>query len=163
MKHLYFILIILFIKNSPFTYSCASNGGGGTVNPTTTISPDIDDTTITVTATSSSTTTVAPSNCASCTTGQITWTPSTSTTTGDATFSNYELDGEGCYTITAICDASDNAASVSFMQFNIDQGGPLLNGQNVITAVLNCRDGQWVYIQEPEADRVVTEVNCIRT
>uniref|UniRef100_A0A0K0FPT6 C6 domain-containing protein n=1 Tax=Strongyloides venezuelensis TaxID=75913 RepID=A0A0K0FPT6_STRVS len=159
-----FICILFYFVTFNFTYSCFSNNGNGNVNSlTTTISPNVDGVTSTITVTTTSVSTTTIGNCASCTTNQITFTQSTSATTGDATFSNYVLDGEGCYTITVTCDASDSATAISFMQFNIDQGGPVLNGENVINAVLNCRNGQWVYIQPQIENRVITEVNCLRT
>uniref|UniRef100_A0A0N5BS86 C6 domain-containing protein n=1 Tax=Strongyloides papillosus TaxID=174720 RepID=A0A0N5BS86_STREA len=162
MRH--FLCILFCFLTFNFTNSCFSNNGNGNVSsPSTTISPNVDGVTSTVTVTSTPVPTTTIGNCASCTTDQITFTQSTSATTGDATFSNYELDGEGCFTVTAICDASDSATAISFMQFNIDEGGPVLNGQNVINAVLNCRNGQWVYVQPQVETRIITEVNCLRT
>ena len=110
-----FLCILFYFTISNFTNSCFTNNGSGIVNPTTTtISPNIDD--MTKTTTSISTTTIA--DCSSCTTNQITFTRSTSPTTEDATYSNYELDQNRCYTITAICDVSDSPTALSFMQVN---------------------------------------------
>lgn len=115
MKHL--LYIIFFFKTFNFINTCISTNSGNNVNPTTTTSsPNIDGPTSTVVISSTATSTTTPASCSSCTPNQITFTPSTSATTEDATYSNYELDGQGCYIITAICDASDNPTASSFMQ-----------------------------------------------
>uniref|UniRef100_A0AC35U1I2 C6 domain-containing protein n=1 Tax=Rhabditophanes sp. KR3021 TaxID=114890 RepID=A0AC35U1I2_9BILA len=134
------VLINLFILLD----GCASNGGN---DPTAT----------TVAFTTASTA------CSTCTSDQITFTPAAGPGTEDATFEGYQLNAAGCYEITAICDASDDPTDLSFMQFNQGQGGPTeSNNLNVVKAVLNCENGQWVYNPAGQVSRVVTEVNCLR-
>jgi hypothetical protein len=47
-------------------------------------------------------------------------------------------------------------------QFNINQGGPLNPIGTVVSATLNCVNGQWVFAPGMGLpSRVITEVNCI--
>uniref|UniRef100_A0A7E4V6V3 C6 domain-containing protein n=1 Tax=Panagrellus redivivus TaxID=6233 RepID=A0A7E4V6V3_PANRE len=131
----------------------------GPAEPTVTTTTVAVVTTTTTVAPTTTTTTVAPAACASCTIGQITFTPMAGPGTEDATYSGPNTEASGCLSLTAIC-AGTNTGPV-FMQFNTNQGGPSEPTGTDVTAVLNCVDGNWVYAPTGQESRIITEVNCV--
>ncbi|CAJ0952866.1 unnamed protein product, partial [Mesorhabditis belari] len=102
--------------------------------------------------------TPTPGNpCQQCTVGQVTFTPASPDRLGsiDATHTNPTIGGDGCLHMVAECIGDEGFTS--FMQFNINQGGPVENNpaKRVVEAPLDCRNGQWFYM-----NRQVNEVNC---
>ena len=104
---------------------------------------------------------VTSSPCTSCTPNQITFTPMSNANTMTPFYRGPTLDGNGCLQMTLVCPPKVNGKSV-FMQFNINGGGPLKVGEVEVTAVVNCIDNEWVYVQNG-VSRVIYEVNCLVT
>ncbi|KAI1715234.1 c6 domain-containing protein [Ditylenchus destructor] len=97
--------------------------------------------------------------CVNCNLNAITLTtgdPNAGTSTPTAVTST---DANGCLVLTVTCTAQ--AGGMTFMQFNVNQGGPLQPVGTVVNAALNCVNGAWVFQPAGGPDRVITEVNCV--
>ncbi|KAH7705429.1 Protein C30G12.4 [Aphelenchoides avenae] len=91
-----------------------------------------------------------------CTLGDITLTPGPVTPTGTGP----AIGADKCADLTVTCA---NPGGTVFMQFNVDQGGPLEATGETVTAMLDCVNGTWVYAPAGLESRVITEVNCLST
>ncbi|KAE9547906.1 hypothetical protein FO519_008885 [Halicephalobus sp. NKZ332] len=99
-------------------------------------------------------------SCTTCSVGQITFTPGDLTQgTETPTSSGPDTDANGCLTLTLICPATNQGPI--FMQFNTNEGGPSDPTGNEVDAVVNCVNGQWIYLPMSQTPRVITEVNCV--
>ncbi|KAF7637992.1 C6 domain-containing protein [Meloidogyne graminicola] len=95
--------------------------------------------------------------CAACSINQLMLTPGNGMTTTTPIPSGIVTDPNGCIHIMVTCMAI-NGGTV-FMQFNINQGGPSNPTNPMITATLNCIDGQWVF-QQGGISQIINEINC---
>ncbi|PAV63918.1 hypothetical protein WR25_03288 [Diploscapter pachys] len=128
----------------PFTLACIA----------TVSTPSPEDTTTTV---SSETTTTTTNDCADCTIDSVTFEQPDGTADRIATSGQVTTDAAtGCLTLTATCTA--DAGMIAFMEFNINQGGPVENAgmTQTVSAPLNCRGGVWYY----QDVRAITSVRC---
>uniref|UniRef100_A0A0N4ZPD2 C6 domain-containing protein n=1 Tax=Parastrongyloides trichosuri TaxID=131310 RepID=A0A0N4ZPD2_PARTI len=138
-----------------------------TTSITTTQTPTTSTTTTQI-PTTSTTTTQNPTSTTTaqqipCTNAPLVITPAIDDTTttparDTGTFVN------GVYKITVTCDVSANPNSLTFMQFNIDQGGPDENFLPTVIATLQCDEANnvWVYVSPTGVTRNVDEVNCLQ-
>ncbi|VDO57445.1 unnamed protein product [Haemonchus placei] len=147
-------ILILVWSTIPVALGCVATSPGAnptTLSPVRTTTPRTVRTTSSATTTARTTTTtvapVTPLACQTCTVDQVSFDAANGDPGSiDADFRAEANDPQtDCLRLTAICSAQPGF--VAFMEFNINQGGPLENQDFVQTveALLECVDGQWFY------------------
>ncbi|VDM76323.1 unnamed protein product [Strongylus vulgaris] len=145
------LLTLLILAYLQVCSGCAATSPGTSIPRTTTASPGAV-TTIPITTTVAITTTTTTTTAAPLSKQNIP--PGFKCTRVEA-----PDPATGCLRLTAICAAQ--AGFFGFMEFNINEGGPLENQDvvQVVEALLECRDGAWFYRDVP---RQVNSVQCIQ-
>uniref|UniRef100_A0A915DT87 C6 domain-containing protein n=1 Tax=Ditylenchus dipsaci TaxID=166011 RepID=A0A915DT87_9BILA len=140
----------VFADEGMLELHCHQNAAPPTTTPATTTTATTTSTTTTLATTTTTvlTTTVNPT-CINCAATSVTLTPGDATQGTSTPTSALSTDANGCFVLTVTCTAA--AGGMTFMQFNVNQGGPLQPIGTVVTAQLNCGG----------PDRVITEVNCV--